>query len=449
MKVTYHNSAAVVIQENSTKILIDPWFFDGEYFGSWGIYPPYDFKSEEFEDVDYIYISHVHPDHCSPKTLSKLNKNIPILIHNFSEKFLKKNIENLGFKVIELENNERTLLKENLYINIIAADNCNPEICGKSLGCGELESEFRATQIDSMAVIDNGKQVIVNTNDCPFEIAENTAKIIKNDYKNIDLLLVGYTGASSYPQCFNFEKKDMNVEKIKKTEKRLGNALSYVEIFNPRCFMPFAGRYTLAGKNYLMNEDRGEPDLDFALEYLSKRVDETKNKCLGLNSKENFDLDTNKISKPYEKIDLKKKDHYIKNVLSKIKYDFEEKLDIDNESIIKLLPESYSRFNSTRQKIGYSTETKIILEISDKNVVVVSVNGEGYEIISPEESKKIEKYIKIKTDIRLLYWLLEGPRKAHWNNADIGSHIQFKRIPNIYERGLMYCWNFFYSGKYN
>ena len=154
MKVTYHNSAAVVIQENSTKILIDPWFFDGEYFGSWGIYPPYDFKSEEFEDVDYIYISHVHPDHCSPKTLSKLNKNIPILIHNFSEKFLKKNIENLGFKVIELENNERTLLKENLYINIIAADNCNPEICGKSLGCGELESEFRATQIDSMAVID-------------------------------------------------------------------------------------------------------------------------------------------------------------------------------------------------------------------------------------------------------------------------------------------------------
>ena len=160
-------------------------------------------------------------------------------------------------------------------------------------------------------------------------------------------------------------------------------------------------------------------------------------------------LDTNKISKPYKKIDLKKKDHYIKNVLSKIKYDFEENLNIDNETIIKLLPESYSRFNSTRQKIGYSTETKIILEISDKNVVVVSVNGEGYEIISPEESKKIEKYIKIKTDIRLLYWLLEGPRKAHWNNADIGSHIQFKRIPNIYERGLMYCWNFFYSGKYN
>ena len=100
MKLTYHNSASVVIQENDTKVLIDPWFLNGEYFGAWGIYPPYDFKPEEFDDVDYIYISHIHPDHCSPITLSKLNKKIPILIHDFPEKFLKSNIQQLGFKVI-------------------------------------------------------------------------------------------------------------------------------------------------------------------------------------------------------------------------------------------------------------------------------------------------------------------------------------------------------------
>ncbi len=90
MKLTYHNSAAVVIQDNHTKILVDPWLRNGEYFGSWGIYPPYDFKPEEFDDIDFIYISHIHPDHCSPKTLSKLNKKIPILIHDFPEKYLKK-----------------------------------------------------------------------------------------------------------------------------------------------------------------------------------------------------------------------------------------------------------------------------------------------------------------------------------------------------------------------
>ena len=336
-------------------------------------------------DVDYIYISHVHPDHCSPKTLSKLNKNIPVLIHNFSEKFLKKNIEQLGFNVIELENNKRTHLKDDLYINIIAADNCNPEICGQVLGCGELESEFRATQIDSMAVIDNKKQVIVNTNDCPFEIAENTAKIIKNNYKNIDLLLVGYTGASSYPQCFNLNQVEVNEEKEKKAKKRLGNALSYIKIFNPRYFMPFAGRYTLAGKNHVLNKDRGEPDLDYALDYLSKNVNELENKCIGLNSKQSLDLITNQVSESYKKIDVNKKNQYVKEILSQMKYDFELESKTDEKFLLELIPESYSHFNSIRKKIGYSTETKIILKINEEKIVVISANGDGYYLSTIDE----------------------------------------------------------------
>ena len=52
-----------------------------------------------------------------------------------------------------------------------------------------------------------------------------------------------------------------------------------MQIFNPRYFMPFAGRYTLSGKNYLLNKKRGEPDLDYAVEYLTKNVDQNKSKC--------------------------------------------------------------------------------------------------------------------------------------------------------------------------
>lgn len=448
MKLTYHNSAAVLIQENDTKILIDPWFLNGEYFGSWGIYPPYDFKPEEFDDVDYIYISHIHPDHCSPKTLSKLNKKIPVLIHNFYEKFLKNNIQQLGFKVIELENNKRIKLSNDLFVNIVAADNCNPEICGKILGCAFLESEYGSTQIDTMAVFGNSKQVIVNTNDCPFEISEHTAKEIAGQYKNIDLLLVGYAGASSYPQCFNFTEKESKREAEKKRQKRLGNALSYIDIFNPRYFIPFAGRYTLAGKNHILNKNRGEPDLDYAIEYLSKNTDQTKNKCIALNSKQSFDLITGKTSQPYKKVDLIEKEEYVNHILSKIRYDYENESESDLNSLEELIPESYLRFNNIRKKISYTTTTKIILKLTDKRFAVISCNGQGYDLVSSKEIKKINQFISIETDVRLLYWLLQGPKKAHWNNAEIGSHIQFRRIPNIYERGLMYCLNFFYSGKY-
>ena len=58
MKLTYLHSASVIIQDGDTKVLCDPWLVNGEFFNSWGIYPPYDFKSENFSDIDFIYISH-------------------------------------------------------------------------------------------------------------------------------------------------------------------------------------------------------------------------------------------------------------------------------------------------------------------------------------------------------------------------------------------------------
>ncbi|MDC4229344.1 MAG: MBL fold metallo-hydrolase [Nitrosopumilus sp.] len=116
MKVTQLNSASILIEDDSedskVKILCDPWLEGEEYIGSWAIYPPYDFKPENFSDVDFIYVSHIHSDHVSTKTLSKLNKNIPILIHNFPEKFLKNKIEKLGFKTIELEHGIRIKIKK-------------------------------------------------------------------------------------------------------------------------------------------------------------------------------------------------------------------------------------------------------------------------------------------------------------------------------------------------
>ena len=61
--------------ESRVKILCDPWLDGEEYLGSWAIYPPYEFVLENFSDVDYIYVSHIHPDHGSAKTLEQLNKN--------------------------------------------------------------------------------------------------------------------------------------------------------------------------------------------------------------------------------------------------------------------------------------------------------------------------------------------------------------------------------------
>jgi len=86
----------------------------------------------------------------------------------------------------------------------------------------------------------------------------------------------------------------------------------------------------------------------------------------------------------------------------------------------------------------------LIQFIIKSQLLIISTNGQGYEIIKNNEFN-FKKFLQIKTDSKLLSRLLKGPQFAHWNNAEIGSHLMFKRNPNIYERGLFYCLNFFHN----
>ncbi len=74
MKLTFLQSSSVLLEDKTTKILTDPWLIDGELYGSWVHYPPSKLIPEDFNDVDYIYLSHIHQDHFSQKTLKQMSK---------------------------------------------------------------------------------------------------------------------------------------------------------------------------------------------------------------------------------------------------------------------------------------------------------------------------------------------------------------------------------------
>ena len=73
-----------------------------------------DLDIKNFNDVDFIHISHIHPDHCHDETLKCLPNNIPILIHNWDDKFVKMNLERMGKKVIEVEHGEKYKLSKDI-----------------------------------------------------------------------------------------------------------------------------------------------------------------------------------------------------------------------------------------------------------------------------------------------------------------------------------------------
>ena len=177
----------------------------------------FDSNKDELNSYDAIYVSHIHPDHCSSETLKLIDKRIPIFIHSFHRKFLKGKLEGLGFKVNELKNGELFQFNKDLNLRVYAADNCDPELCYKFSGCADLTAKEGSQQIDTLSVFEYKDKVVVNVNDCPFDLAKSTFNEIKKNYKKIDVLLTGYCGAGPYPQCFeNLNLEEKNKKDLKK-----------------------------------------------------------------------------------------------------------------------------------------------------------------------------------------------------------------------------------------
>ncbi|MDG0794600.1 MBL fold metallo-hydrolase [Cohnella ginsengisoli] len=133
MKVQYLKSASVLVEHEGVRVLCDPWLTDGIYYGSWYHYPPLEITPEDFSDVDYIYISHVHPDHLDPETLRRLPDHIPVLIANYKDRFVHRILKQCGFEqIIELQGHRPYRLADDFSIEVLGADFCDPALCGHS-----------------------------------------------------------------------------------------------------------------------------------------------------------------------------------------------------------------------------------------------------------------------------------------------------------------------------
>jgi UDP-MurNAc hydroxylase len=102
---------------------------------------------------------------------------------------------------------------------------------------------------------------------------------------------------------------------------------------------------------------------------------------------------------------------------------------------------AFQRLAAKRIEMGIVSSTAIYVDVGGY-FGRVPMNGEEFTI---REKLAQEPHVIVKVDPRLLKKLLSGPRLAHWNNADIGSHIEYRRSPDTFERGVYECMNFFHA----
>lgn len=432
MKVTKIGSATVTIEANGKKILCDPWLTDGIYYGSWFNYPPIDLGEVDFSDVDYVYVSHVHPDHFDPKTMNLIGQDVPVLIHRYHRDFLRRNIERLGFEVIELENGVSHDLGDGAAITIYAADNCDPEVCGHMFGC--VTSDLRGSlQLDSLCVVTDGTHTLVNTNDCPEPIARKTLHAVKERFGQIDFALVGYTSASLYPHCMmNYDADAMEAGKEKARKVGLTTGLKTLQILEPIHYMPFAGTYVLGGSYHEKNQNLSIPEMQDAVAYFDadEEIARAGSKAVLLNFNESFDLATSEASAPYEPIDVEARKAYIKAKASKESYPYQTEDMPTCEAIMEMFSSAAKRMAAKRAELKCIEPMDLLFDLPDGKFARVALDSDEAEMLESFESR--ERYMRVKVDPRLLARVLRGPQFANWNNIEIGAHLELDRQPDVY-----------------
>ena len=206
-----------------------------------------------------------------------------------------------------------------------------------------MEKKMGNTQIDTLALFAMNNKAILNTNDCPFELASETIKANKIDKINIDLLLVGYAGAGPYPQCFEFDNIEKKIAAADaKKEQFLRQAEKYINLINPIAFSPFAGTYTLGSRLSGLTKYRGVPSLSDATKVLGEKF-ENYSKAVLLEKLDEYDLTSEILTKNPEKYPVALQD-YVKLISQNpLEYDGDN---WEDSQLSELINSSYKRFKS-------------------------------------------------------------------------------------------------------
>ncbi len=435
-KVFYKYSACIKVCTSDVSILFDPWFGDNAYDGTWTQYPKYENIFELVGEFDYIYISHIHPDHYCKDTLKSLFDKYgekKILIADWGKNhtnYLERKLASDGFQdLLEISNKKRL---GNTLLDII------PNKTGSK------------SDIDSAIVVSSKvtKHALLNINDCIYNkfLFKKIIKLKEELDVDFNLFCLGYTGAGPYPQTYYSPKLEKEILIQKSEEKKLSFFNRYKKAISEipsKKRLPFAGKYLLQGNFSKLNKFRGVAD---ALEIKEFDKDAI---IIDDNGENFFDIEKMACSKERKKL------YKIPDQLYPEKeYFWREVIKFDpSKSLLKrlLIKSIFNAHNKSECEINcffsiYVYDTPDELE----EIWNVLKPQEIYEPLITFNCNKNEEPLKIchKSIIhshiflekKALFAVLTGI--THWNNYEFGSVFQVRRVPDLHNQEMQNYLNF-------
>lgn len=421
MKLMNIGGATAIIEHKGKRILFDPWLDEGIFYGSWYHFPPAQVGISDLGKIDYIYISHIHEDHCSAGTLKHLNKDAEIIIMdrdpNYVAKFLERN--QFGFKKIHLIREKTpTLIAPGLTVDMLTADPAH-------------DSSYL---IDSALILKWDDFVIYNANDCrPYPAGLD---YILSTYKKVNLALLPFTGGSGYPACYvNLTDEVKLKEQMKIRNYGYELFASSFETLRPDYIVPFADQYVVAGSRSHLNRHLPHPPTPGAVYETMEKKGYLKPLLL-LNSGQVFDFESKeKIpNTPYYFHTDEDRDRYVEEKLTDKLYDYEKFPHNSAVPIDRLLKHSRVNLWSEQEKGRFFPDFRYYIEAKDRNrTFKIDLREQGIVEVK-KDTPFLEPYIKMSCPSNLLVFMMTG--QISWNMADAALLIDYVRIPNTYDPKL-------------
>ena len=404
--------ACVLFKSKDFSFATDPWIEGFAFSSGWWTaqFPPKNWQ-DELNKVDFIYISHNHPDHLNRFTLEKVRKDMHFIVPKFANNSVKTLLNRFGF------------------------DNISSFDFSQYYKFGETDLFFTILKSGDFRE-DSGFYFSYGNFSCLSTVDSNDLNFSKFP-ENVSLFCSSFAGgASGYPLCFDTIDEQKKQQIIRRNTNAIKSTVKgQVKICNPSYYLPYAGFFSERAPRdaYIKNLNIKNKSSDYVDVLRSLKVDvldPTINDSFLFHGKkikeikkveryDDFSEDPVAFyNKEYSDVEISNDfiEHFFKN--SEFKDDLKVYFELTNDD-----------FSETNRYVfvDFSKETSINFDSFDWDLI---------KDLYIANSRVRHLHIKVREDS--FCWVLKN--NMPFEDLSIGFQCRIKRVPDIYNVAF---WNHF------
>lgn len=219
----YLGHAGFALGNDSTCLLMDPWLSGkGAFLHTWFPFPDNSGLAEQLIACIggrhlYVYISHVHEDHCDIEFLQQLEELHPtFVLPGFQDDSLRRRMQRISGKKVFVSNGGILELDQHFTVRLFL--------------------EESGINTDSAIWVSCDGWTVFNLNDC--KIYDRLATIGTGA---IDVLTCQFSGATWHPLCYDYERPTYESISLKRKNAKFYQVEKVIRAVDPKLFIPSAG----------------------------------------------------------------------------------------------------------------------------------------------------------------------------------------------------------------